>query len=629
MTKHQETQLQQAIPSLSEMYSDPLSRAWTAFPDHFEIFGRLEIGLTLDQFSKQMTSVMDWSDEELDTRMSTTYYPEALKIISFFGAGATGRIMQYRGKRGYDPNHVREISKSFCPPSDFNGPRSKLLKAHNMGEYGSGGLPDTPGMRNDFKTEPMSSAMDIEREARRYTHPEYAGHTGPFLALIRECRERTANHKQAGHLNEGCQCQTKDFTPMETEKLVLFDTWTQELRLAEPDDCYVAVSQVWFQGIFGQASRKCGACSLDFLETTCHNIGMRYAWIDTLCMPTDSELRGKVVGQLRNIYLNAAATLVVDAGLISTIARNTLDLSLAILLSDWSSRVWTLQEGVLASKLLFCIGEQVMALPQGRYGLDMLNGHQRIPVYVLLGYGNREFAYHSPGGGRSSWFLDALLQLAAGRKTSYECDYLYGLSALLPSTPANRAQGPDKVAVEVAQMYRSPGWFDLGMLMAEYDRCKIVGYRWMPLGARIASIFPQIGIIGRIAGENGGLECHAKALIKLTSIVDIYKEVREMPAKFRLRDTTSIAMSIAMKPDIKYWYSTEIAGVFVGTVVKAQGLVFCSVYQSDWHADNVLGFVVSPTASQGHGRSEYQYIERALVLGVIPSTSAPLDILLT
>ncbi|KAG0373405.1 hypothetical protein BGX24_011751, partial [Mortierella sp. AD032] len=151
------------------------------------------IGLTLDQFSKQMTSVMDWSDEELNTRMSMTYYPEALKIISFFGAGATGRIMQYRGRRGYDPQHVREISRSFCPPSDFNGPRSKLLKAHNMGEYGSGGLPDTPGMRNDFMTEPMSSAMDIEREARRYTHPEYAAHTGPFLALIRDCRDRSVD----------------------------------------------------------------------------------------------------------------------------------------------------------------------------------------------------------------------------------------------------------------------------------------------------------------------------------------------------------------------------------------------------------------------------------------------------
>ncbi|KAF9135222.1 hypothetical protein BGW39_004154, partial [Mortierella sp. 14UC] len=79
-----------------------------------------------------MTSVMDWSDEELNTRLSTTYYPEALKIISFFGAGATGKIMQYQGKCGYDPKRVREISKSFCRPSDFDGPRSELLKAHNM-----------------------------------------------------------------------------------------------------------------------------------------------------------------------------------------------------------------------------------------------------------------------------------------------------------------------------------------------------------------------------------------------------------------------------------------------------------------------------------------------------------------
>ncbi|KAK3831864.1 MAG: hypothetical protein J3R72DRAFT_527594 [Linnemannia gamsii] len=152
---------------------------------------------------------------------------------------------------------------------------------------------------------------------------------------------------------------------METEKLMLFDTRTQELRLNKPGDCYVAVSQVWYQGIFGQASRKCGKCSLDYLATTCHNIGMCYAWADTLYMPTDPELHGKVIGQLRNIYLNAAAMLVVDAGLISTIARNALNLFLAIFLSDWSSRVSTLQEGVLASKLLFCVGKQVPAFTTG------------------------------------------------------------------------------------------------------------------------------------------------------------------------------------------------------------------------------------------------------------------------
>ncbi|KAG0316919.1 hypothetical protein BGZ97_006163 [Linnemannia gamsii] len=180
-------------PSPSVTDPDPLSRAWTAFPDYYEIFGRLEIGLTLDHFSKQMTSVVDWSDEELNTRLNTTYYPEAVKIIKFFGEEATGRIMQYQGRRGYDPERVREISRSFCPPSDFDGPRSELLRAHNMGEYGSGGLPDSMGMRNDFRTELMSSALDIEREARRYTRPEYAGHTGPFLALIQECRARSVD----------------------------------------------------------------------------------------------------------------------------------------------------------------------------------------------------------------------------------------------------------------------------------------------------------------------------------------------------------------------------------------------------------------------------------------------------
>ncbi|KAK3838891.1 MAG: hypothetical protein J3R72DRAFT_180973 [Linnemannia gamsii] len=251
----------------------------------------------------------------------------------------------------------------------------------------------------------------------------------------------------AGHLMGECNmsdCQTKYFKPIETTNLVLFDTENQVLVECTSELPYVAVSHTWFQGIFGQSSRKCGTCSLNFLRAACCKIGVRYAWIDTICMPSRKDLRPVVVGQLRDIYLLASATLVVDAGLICTKVTTTLDLSLAIWLSDWTSRVWTLQEGILASMLLFCVGNDVLAVPQVQCPVEMVDTRYMIPSISMDGYGLRKL-----GLGLS---LSTLLSLAAGRQTSWSQDQMYGLSALLPSTKLTRAPNLEMVAMDVAKM---------------------------------------------------------------------------------------------------------------------------------------------------------------------------------
>ncbi|KAF9101757.1 hypothetical protein BGX27_011343, partial [Mortierella sp. AM989] len=318
------------------------------------------------------------------------------------------------------------------------------------------------------------------------------------------------NHQLAGHIKEGCECSVKSFAPMETVDLVLFDIETQGLVMDSTIDRYVAVSQVWFQGIFGQASRTCGKCSIDYLVKISRGLGVRYLWIDTLCMPTKMDFRRAVIGKLRDIYMNASATLVVDAGLKSTELSSALDLSLAVMLSDWSSRVWTLQEGVLASKLLFCVGNRVMALPQVCGPPFLQDTRHLAPSEPLEEYGRRDV-------GREGMSLDALLKLAAGRLTSHQCDYLYGLSALLPSVPTNRNQDLDLLAVEVAQMYQSGMGIDLAVLRYSFDRCKTEGYRWMPLNAKTAGYLTPSYIIGRLLDKQlGGLECPLKAFIALT-----------------------------------------------------------------------------------------------------------------
>ncbi|CAO3568141.1 unnamed protein product [Mortierella alpina] len=460
--------------------NDTLGEADNGFPGYLEGFGHPESGLTLDQFSIQITSIGDQSSEELNAGLGLSSYKDALKIVGWFGILSFGHVVEYQGVHGYDPERIWKSELSYCSPSDFERPPSAFLKCHNIGVYGSGGLPEP--LRKSLKTETINSATLIEGEVRQYS-VEIANLSSRSEGSRINARRMacgcgdvckagcTDNDHEEGHLPGTCTnptkpCKAKYFKPKETVELVLFDTEREELVTAVPGALYVAVSHVWFQGLFGQRSRKCGKCILYYLRTACTSLGVRFAWIDTLCMPEGDDLRRKVIGQLRHIYFNAGATLVVDAGLIgliSTKAKSVLDLSLAILLSDWTSRIWTLQEGVLALKLLFCVQDQVLSLPQMSGLPHFLDTRNWVSSRLLKGYGLREDAIDMP--------LQELLSLAYGRQTSYPCDELYGLFALFPSTPINRAQDLEQVAIEVAQIYNN---IDLGLLMKPWatDGCR-------------------------------------------------------------------------------------------------------------------------------------------------------------
>ncbi|KAG0287720.1 hypothetical protein BGZ96_008390 [Linnemannia gamsii] len=756
-------------------------------------FGRLETGPKLDQFSMQLTFIDGWNDAKIKSQLDLGSLSDANQIISYFGV--FGGTMDYQGVRGYDPERVRQIALLSCRPQERNELPSEIFGTHDMGEYGSGGLPEF--LHPWLAETTVNSARVIDAESRQYAHDpeimasfEYfylfkqreifgdlawcraarsilvcaevsgilggdlsdwlikvavhaactmervrsralkaskatiilfqlsrelgyvlgrilfdnppsktlaiiisllievgfgfisAGlcefftqqqdkgysrlmfglseHCGSMLTttgrsnpkkllwkkltkdcvrlsnfcpsrantvvelqpsemfhLIARCEhistdlklhetcddscskaQSVENYQRPGHLEEGCKCQETRFEPKETAQLVLFDIKKKKLFEPKFKTPYVAVSQVWFQGIFGQESRTCGTCSLDRLAVVCNRLGVRYVWIDTLCMPTSKKLRNEVVAQLRDIYLKADATLVVDAGLILTTARTVLDLSLAVLMSDWSSRVWTLQEGVLASKLLFCVGDQVLSLPQV-YGADLfLDPRRRVPSKLLRAYGMK-----SRGLGQS---LENVIGFAAGRQTSHPCDYLYGLSALL-CYPPERQEDLHSVAKEVAGMYSE---VDLGILLGPFPRCEIENYRWMPRRAKQMSGGYHTGLSGSITPD--GLRCRLTAFIKLTSIVD--DDHTRGTSKLEMR------MNLEAEISIKNWYKTETQGVFVGTEVEASQLIFCLVgHREDRHS---FGFVVSPT-----DYGNFQYMGCAVATGMV--SERPVSILVT
>ncbi|KAF9279860.1 hypothetical protein BGZ88_012499 [Linnemannia elongata] len=168
---------------------------------------------------------------------------------------------------------------------------------------------------------------------------------------------------------------------------------------------------------------------------------------------------------------------------------------------------------------------------------------------------------------------------------------------MLPSTPANRAQDLELVAIEVARMYK---YVDLGILQIPVNRCKTEGYRWMPLGAETITKECDTGIPAFITER--GLNCPVTALIKLTSVTDIRTAGSHL---------WEAAGTVQLNININFWYSTETAGVYVGTRVEADHSVYCLV--GHLNHDRSHGFVVSSTTNPG----VYRYLGEAAAIGMI------------
>lgn len=76
-------------------------------------------------------------------------------------------------------------------------------------------------------------------------------------------------------------------------------------------------------------------------------------WVDTLCFPRQYTVKGKALNQLKDIYHKAAAVLVWDRNLLQrpkTAEQDTIEMNMRIRTSDWSWRLWTFQEAILAPK---------------------------------------------------------------------------------------------------------------------------------------------------------------------------------------------------------------------------------------------------------------------------------------
>jgi hypothetical protein len=120
---------------------------------------------------------------------------------------------------------------------------------------------------------------------------------------------------------------------------------------------FIAVSHVWSHG--WQGVSEDGICSrvLDMLLAAASEFDMDWIWLDAAMVSGVRELRMIAVNAMNHVYSSPAATIVCDRLLLAMKGGTDREKVLAMAVSDWMTRVWTMQEAMLSPDLVFLHGD--------------------------------------------------------------------------------------------------------------------------------------------------------------------------------------------------------------------------------------------------------------------------------
>lgn len=243
---------------------------------------------------------------------------------------------------------------------------------------------------------------------------------------------------------------------------------------------YTAVSHVWSDGRGNLVTNTLPSCQVlhvvslirDSLagEETCF-------WMDTLCCPVKGPLRRVAISMMRKTYEEAAQVLVLDKALEDASCQvDPEEVLIRITCSGWMRRLWTLQEGILARRLLFQFREHCIDLEAMRKAVEgAVDRALRSPVssdVVACCYNFQGFKTVRP-----SEVLD-LVRAAQWRTTSWAQDETICLSILLDLDVGKiEATEPETRMSTFLEML---GSFPFELAFLPGPRLQQKNYRWAP-----------------------------------------------------------------------------------------------------------------------------------------------------
>ena len=138
---------------------------------------------------------------------------------------------------------------------------------------------------------------------------------------------------------------------------------------------YVAISHVWSDGMGNPTANALYACQIRRLQQAASGLYPAESglptpntlfWNDTLCVPHDPALRTLAIIRMSRTYMHSDKVLVIDNWLTesSLSSYGSKNMLFRIIHSDWSTRLWTFHEAVLARELYFQFADAALTIDQ-------------------------------------------------------------------------------------------------------------------------------------------------------------------------------------------------------------------------------------------------------------------------
>ncbi|KAG0561114.1 hypothetical protein KC19_9G038400 [Ceratodon purpureus] len=142
---------------------------------------------------------------------------------------------------------------------------------------------------------------------------------------------------------------------------------------------FVAISHVWADGLGNVRNNALPACSLQEISRLVNELPRSSLqqsehcipfWIDSVCVPVEPiHLKQLALNYLRHPYVNAEHVLVLDEYLRSADVPkdcdgdyDVLEIMARVSCGNWSTRLWTMQEGRLAKRIWFQFKDKAIEL---------------------------------------------------------------------------------------------------------------------------------------------------------------------------------------------------------------------------------------------------------------------------
>lgn len=305
------------------------------------------------------------------------------------------------------------------------------------------------------------------------------------------------------HTRTDCLCPFRGFdsaaveTMLEEGELPLV-AWDRKIEMASLAPAkvgvpYVAISHVWSDGLGNPHGNMMPQCQLETLDKLVQDLYPGKTeetpfWIDTLCCPAKPSNGKRIaIRKMRDTYAYADKVLVLDNVLrsLEVTGRSVDELAFYIYSSNWSSRLWTYQEGALPKTLVFQFAdatldsEVILSTAEGIYSdfnynrwgtaVDLFS----ICFYIRGSDSNSEQPYKPP-----VVELGDCATALITRTTSVQDDESLCLASLMAidQTPLLSANRQDRMACFWTQLKNiSEIW-----MYYPYPRLDTVGCRWAP-----------------------------------------------------------------------------------------------------------------------------------------------------